>query len=101
MKPTPFAPQAPMAQANSSARLHLDDAGAVQRARCAPPRGPLCIDCSQLQCQRTRGVAHVISQLLLLRKAGATLWLRNVNAPLLACLQQLRLSPLFLIDDAD
>ncbi|GAB3876040.1 hypothetical protein GCM10028824_32990 [Hymenobacter segetis] len=100
MTPPPFALRAHVARAHAPARLHLDDPIAVQRARCAPPRGPLVIDCGQLQCQRLRGVAHVVSQLLLLRQAGATVWLRNVNAPLRACLRRLQLSPLFPLDEA-
>ena len=46
-------------------------------------------------CQRTLGVNHVVSQLLMLRKAGAVIWLRNVNATLARCLDVLQLNALF------
>lgn len=77
------------------ATLSLDRAGAVQR-HCALRRcAPLYIDCANLACQRTLGVSHVVSQLLLLHQAGARIWLRNVNAPLRRCLQLLKLEELF------
>jgi hypothetical protein len=80
--------------------IDLDEPGAVQAA-CAKARSlqPHCpavrVDCHQLSCQRTLGVSHVISQLLLLRRAGAEVWLARVNAPLQRCLQLLHLTPLF------
>ncbi len=77
------------------ATVNLDDADAVQRlcARAGCP--PLYIDCGNLACQRALGVSHVVSQLLLLHRAGARIWLRNVNAPLRRCLRLLRLEALF------
>ncbi len=77
------------------ATVNLDNAEAVQRmcARACCP--PLYIDCGTLTCQRTLGVSHVVSQLLLLHRAGARIWLRNVNAPLRRCLRLLRLEALF------
>ena len=65
------------------------------------PRPQFFIDCSNLVCQRTLGVSHVVSQLLLLRQAGASVWLRNVNAPLRRCLQLLQLVPLFELATAE
>jgi len=75
--------------------LNLDEPGAVQRVRAQGPGAKLLIDCSRVVCQRTLGVAYVVSQLLLLRQTGATIWLRNLNAPLRRCLQLLRLTPAF------
>ena len=79
--------------------LNLDEPDAVQRARTLPPSAWVHIDCGRLVCQRTLGVAYVVSQLLLLRRAGTRVWLRNVNAPLRRCLQLLRVSSLFRFDD--
>jgi anti-anti-sigma regulatory factor len=80
--------------------LNLDELTAVQEALAQTrgaeePRPQLHIDCSQLVCQRTLGVSHVVSQLLMLRKTGASIWLSNVNAPLRRCLRLLRLDALF------
>jgi anti-anti-sigma regulatory factor len=77
------------------ATLSLDRAGAVQRHCAMPQCPPLYIDCANLACQRTLGVSHVVSQLLLLHRAGARIWLRNVNAPLRHCLKLLQLEKLF------
>jgi anti-anti-sigma regulatory factor len=77
------------------ATLDLDRTDVVQRYCAMPQCPPLYIDCANLTCQRTFGVSHVVSQLLLLHKAGARIWLRNVNAPLRRCLQLLQLEALF------
>jgi anti-anti-sigma regulatory factor len=77
------------------ATVNLDSADAVQRMCTLPQCPPLYIDCSSLVCQRTLGVSHVVSQLLLLHRAGARIWLRNVNAPLRRCLHLLQLEELF------
>jgi len=61
------------------------------------PRTQLLIDCDNLRCQRTLGVSHVVSQLLLLRRSGASIWLRNVNPVLRRCLYLLGLDSVFLI----
>jgi len=88
------------------ATLNLDEAAAIE-ATCAQLRSsaraslPLHIDCGQLRCQRTLGVSHVVSQLLRLRQAGASIWLRNVNAPLRRCLQLLQVGSLFHIVDSE
>jgi anti-anti-sigma regulatory factor len=78
-----------------TATVNLDNADAVQRMCARPQCPPLYIDCGNLVCQRTLGVSHVVSQLLLLRWAGARIWLRNVNAPLRRCLRLLQLEELF------
>lgn len=80
--------------------LSLDETAAIEAAcaqlRSSPlPHPQLHIDCGHLRCQRTLGVSHVVSQLLRLRQAGASIWLRNANAPLQRCLQLLQLSSLF------
>jgi len=77
------------------ATVSLDNAEAVQRICALPKCPPLYIDCGSLVCQRTLGVSHVVSQLLLLHRAGARIWLRNVNAPLRRCLHLLQLEELF------
>lgn len=80
--------------------VDLDKADAANWARALLHSQALHVDCGRLQCQRTLGVAHVVSQLLLLRRAGATVWLRNVNAPLLHCLQVLNLGRFFRLVEA-
>lgn len=77
------------------ATVNLDNTDAVQRICGLAKCPPLYIDCSNLVCQRTLGVSHVVSQLLVLHRAGARIWLRNVNAPLRRCLHLLQLEELF------
>ena len=85
--------------AQPSAFLNLDEAAAIDatcaQLRSAPLPHALHIDCGHLRCQRTLGVSHVVSQLLRLRQAGASISLRNTNAPLRRCLQLLQLGSLF------
>jgi len=86
--------------------LDLDAVDAVQLARRlrqqpGEARPQYFIDCSALVCQRTLGVSHVVSQLLVLHQAGAGIWLRHVNASLRHCLQLLQLSQLFHVDAHD
>lgn len=97
MKPNDTA--AALAPAGPLPTVNLDEADALQAAHLLPHRTPLHVDCAHLACQRTLGVGYVVSQLLLLRRAGATIWLRNVNAPLRRCLHLLGLSPLFHFGD--
>jgi anti-anti-sigma regulatory factor len=97
MKPNHTA--APHSPAGPLSTVDLDKAEAVHIARQLPRSTPLHIDCARLACQRTLGVGYVVSQLLLLRQAGVTVWLRNVNAPLRRCLRLLGLSPLFHLSD--
>jgi anti-anti-sigma regulatory factor len=98
-QPTTLAPPSP-------ATLNLDEKASIE-ALCVQlrhsPQVPasLYIDCKQLRCQHTLGVSHVISQLLRLRQAGASIWLRNVNAPLRRCLQLLQLASLFHFVDSE
>lgn len=61
------------------------------------PHPQLLIDCGAQPCRRTLGVCYFVSQLLLLRRRGASVWLRNVDAVLHRCLQQLGLATLFLL----
>jgi len=60
-------------------------------------RPQLLVDCDNLRCQRTLGISYVVSQLLLLRQSGASVWLRNVNPVLRRCLHLLQLDSVFLI----
>ena len=85
-------PPGPIAR---TATVSLDNPATVQRLCARAQCPPLYIDCADLVCQRTLGVSHVVSQLLLLRQAGARIWLRNVNAPLRRCLRLLRPEALF------
>lgn len=57
---------------------------------------PLRVNCQQVRWRRTLGVAHVVSQLLRLRAAGATVQL-TVDAPMRRALHELALTPLFSI----
>jgi anti-anti-sigma regulatory factor len=85
-------PPGPIAR---TATVNLDNPAAVQRMCARRQCPPLYIDCANLMCQRTLGVSHVVSQLLTLHRAGARIWLRNVNAPLRRCLHLLQLEKLF------
>lgn len=95
MKPDQSSHRPSDAPPTPPATLDLDALEAVQVARLLPRSTPLLIDCARLACQRTLGVGYVVSQLLSLRRAGAVVWLRNVNAPLRRCLHLLGLSSLF------
>lgn len=53
------------------------------------------VDCSRMQCIRTRGFCHFINQLLLLRRQHLSVLLLNPSVQLLNILSQLRLKPLF------
>ncbi|QJX49066.1 hypothetical protein HMJ29_20010 [Hymenobacter taeanensis] len=80
--------------------INLDVVEATQVARAlardATQTHPqLIIDCSHLKCLRTLGVSHVISELLVLHKAGANIWLRNADPALLHCLALLKLTHIF------
>lgn len=84
--------------------INLDAVDAQQLARtlaqaAGRPRPQLLIDCGQLQCRRTLGVSHVVSQLLVLRRSGADIWLRNVDPVLHHCLHLLRLDQLFFLTE--
>jgi anti-anti-sigma regulatory factor len=93
-------PSAPV-QLSHIATVDLDAVDAVHLARVLASyaqKPSLLIDCSTLTCLRTLGVSHVVSQLLVLHRAGAQIWLVNVKAPLRYCLQLLQLSKLFHVD---
>jgi len=63
-----------------------------------PERRPqLLIDCQRLDCLRTRGVSHLVSQLLLTKQAGADVLLYNVGSVLVRTLRLLRLQRVFRI----
>ena len=95
MNPTASLCSMPPRPIARTATVNLDDATAVQRLCARRQCPPLYIDCANLACQRTLGVSHVVAQLLLLHRAGARIWLRNVNAPLRRCLHALQLEALF------
>jgi anti-anti-sigma regulatory factor len=98
MKPPTLITQ-PLALTGPLPVINLDEAEAVHEAQLLPRATPLHVDCAHLVCQRNLGVGYVVSQLLLLRQAGATIWLRNVNAPLRRCLHLLSLNALFHFGD--
>jgi anti-anti-sigma regulatory factor len=80
--------------------LDAVDAARLARTLARQPRRPqLLVDCAQLQCLRTLGVSHVVSQLLVLRRGGAHVWLRNADPALRRCLQLLQLDPLISFAD--
>ncbi|MBG8553125.1 hypothetical protein [Hymenobacter guriensis] len=85
--------------------VDLDTVDALQVARTlrknpSVVQPQLVVDCGRLQCLRTLGVGHVVSQLLVLRQAGATIWLCNADSTLRRCLDVLKLQRVFLtIDD--
>ena len=103
----PLYDSSPVASAQATP-VDLDTPNAVQTV-CAqakavgaqPHRASVLVDCQHLKCQRTLGVSHVVSQLLLLRRAGAEVWLRRVNAPLQRCLRLLQLTSLFHFVEAE
>ncbi|MBX0289215.1 STAS domain-containing protein [Hymenobacter sp. HSC-4F20] len=69
---------------------------AHQLVRTQPGSRPrLLIDCQHLQCLRTLGVSHLVSQLLLARQAGAHVLLSNVGPALQRALCLLRLDEVF------
>jgi anti-anti-sigma regulatory factor len=80
--------------------VDLDTKDAVLWAQTLPQDSQLSIDCGRLRCQRTLGVGYVVSQLLLLRRTGANIWLQNVNGPLRRCLSLLQLERVFILGDA-
>ncbi|TGD79642.1 STAS domain-containing protein [Hymenobacter wooponensis] len=80
--------------------INLDVVEATQIARALArdaqrPRPQLIVDCGHLKCLRTLGVSHVISELLVLHKAGANILLRNVDPALQRCLSLLKLTRVF------
>jgi anti-anti-sigma regulatory factor len=76
--------------------VNLAEVDAAHLVRILPhPPTPLLVDCGSLPCQRTLGICFLVSQLLVLRQSGATVYLRNASPVLLRCLQKLQLSSIF------
>ncbi|AYA36058.1 hypothetical protein D3Y59_02680 [Hymenobacter oligotrophus] len=78
----------------------MDAVPAVQVARALErcpqqPRPLLLVDAANLKCLRHLGVSHVVSELLVLRKAGAEVWVRNASPALRNCLRLLKLDGVF------
>ncbi|MVN78795.1 hypothetical protein GO988_20880 [Hymenobacter sp. HMF4947] len=63
----------------------------------ARPHVQLLVDCGTLPCQRTLGICFLVSQLLVLRRGGASVRLRNTSPVLRRCLHKLGLSSFFLL----
>ena len=59
------------------------------------PRPLFLVDGHAPACQRTLGVSHLVSQLLVLHRAGVGVQLLHPNEPLRRCLHLLGLSNLF------
>ncbi|UYZ59745.1 STAS domain-containing protein [Hymenobacter latericus] len=86
--------------ASNIASVDLDAVTAEQvvraLARCPQqPRPLLLVDVANLKCLRHLGVSHVITELLVLRKAGADVWVRNASPALSRCLRLLKLDAVF------
>lgn len=65
----------------------------------AQPATQLLVDCGALPCQRALGICYLVSQLLVLRQSGASVWLRNASPVLRHCLEKLQLGSLFTLID--
>lgn len=63
------------------------------------PHPQLLIDCGAQPCRRALGVCYFLSQLLLLRQQGASIWLSNADQPLRRHIRQLGLEPAFFLVD--
>lgn len=75
--------------------LALAEAIAAGPAALALLGQQLHLDCSASPYQRTLGVCHQVSQLLLLRQGRAGVWLHGVHPVLRRCLHQLHVAHLF------
>lgn len=75
--------------------LALATAAAPPLALVGAAQSCLHLDCSALPGQRTLGVCHQVSQLLLLRRGGAEVWLHQVHPVLHRCLRVLQVAHLF------
>lgn len=75
--------------------LDAQDARQILTTLAADATPHVVVECATLQSLRTRGVSHVISQLLILHQAGARVFLRNCPLVLQRCLHLLRLQQLF------
>lgn len=63
------------------------------------PHPQLLIDCQAQPCRRNIGVCYFLSQLLLLRQRGASVWLSNVDVRLRGHLRQLGMESVFFLAD--
>lgn len=63
------------------------------------PHLQLLIDCQAQPCRRALGVCYLLTQLLQLRRNGASVWLCNVDGLLHRCLQRLGLYAVFHLAD--
>lgn len=90
------APAEPAAPALLFANLASVEATLLTRMLLQPPP-QLLIDCEAQPCRRSLGVCHFVSELLLLRQQGGSVWLLNVDPLLRRCLQQLGLTAHFFV----
>lgn len=72
------------------------DAALRARLLLQPPPG-LLIDCGADPCRRNLGVCYFLSQLVLLRRQGASVWLCNADPLLRRCLHALGLGTSFFL----
>lgn len=80
--------------------INLAEVNAAHLVRIlAQPHLRLLVDCGTLPCQRTLGICYLVSQLLVLRQSGASVWLCNTSPVLRHCLQKLKLSAFFSLAD--
>ncbi|GAB3637944.1 hypothetical protein GCM10027422_35340 [Hymenobacter arcticus] len=95
-------PATPLAEPAATALLLVNlaavDAALLDRMR-RQPQPQLLINCGMQPCRRGLGVCHFLSQLLLLRQRGASVWLCNVDPLLRRCLQQLGLAASFFLTE--
>lgn len=63
------------------------------------PHPQLLIDCRAQPCRRNIGLCYFLSQLLMLRQRGASVWLCNVDALLRGHIRQLGLEAAFFLTD--
>ncbi|MGI4735703.1 MAG: hypothetical protein ACRYG7_11050 [Janthinobacterium lividum] len=61
------------------------------------PHPQLLFDCGAQPCRRNLGVCYFLSQLLMLRQRGASVWLSNVDPQLRRYIQQLGLESAFFL----
>lgn len=99
MLPPPYAVLTePAAPAPLYLNLAPDDAALLAHPLAQPPPR-LLVDCGNQPCRRSLGMCYFLSQLLLLRQRGASVWLRNADPQLRRCLRQLGLQAAFFLAD--
>lgn len=95
---SPPRPPLPAPLATVLLSVNLAAVDATLRARILrQPQPPLLIDCGAQPCRRGLGVCYFLSQLLLLRQRGVSVWLCNVDPLLRRYLRQLGLEALFFL----